>query len=98
MDDENTAIDTTHNGMQKLPEHKIELDEEVTVSKRPKNNGVGVAPTSKGTRPEKREEVELANGARYTGEWVGNERHGFGVQIWKDGSRYEGQWAHDKAN
>lgn len=28
----------------------------------------------------------------FTGEWVAGRRHGFGEQIFADGSRYEGQW------
>jgi hypothetical protein len=27
-----------------------------------------------------------------------NERHGFGIQVWPDGSKYVGYWRHDKAN
>ena len=40
----------------------------------------------------KRGPVEMENGAIFTGEWNNdNHRHGFGVQIWNDGSKYEGQ-------
>ena len=47
----------------------------------------------------KRGPVEMENGAIFTGEWNNdNHRHGFGVQVWNDGSRYEGLWKHDKAN
>lgn len=43
--------------------------------------------------------VELENGAIYIGEWSERgERHGKGVQIWNDGSKYEGYWRGDKAN
>merc|ERR1719436_1216923 len=38
------------------------------------------------------------NGATYTGDWVGSQRHGHGVQVWPDGARYEGQWQDDKAH
>lgn len=39
------------------------------------------------------------NGAVYIGEWnTYNERHGKGIQIWKDGSIYEGLWTHNRAN
>ena len=43
---------------------------------------------------------QLENGARYLGEWNEStgERDGKGVQIWSDGSRYEGFWKNDKAN
>ena len=43
--------------------------------------------------------VEMENGAIYTGSWNNdNQRQGLGLQVWKDGSVYEGQWAADKAN
>jgi hypothetical protein len=43
--------------------------------------------------------VELENGAIYIGEWNERaERHGKGIQIWNDGSKYEGYWRRDKAN
>uniref|UniRef100_A0A2K6V6A7 Radial spoke head 1 homolog n=1 Tax=Saimiri boliviensis boliviensis TaxID=39432 RepID=A0A2K6V6A7_SAIBB len=35
------------------------------------------------------------NGARYTGEYVRNKKHGQGTFIYPDGSRYEGEWAND---
>ena len=40
------------------------------------------------------------NDAKYTGELnrMTQEREGKGVQIWSDGSRYEGFWLKDKAN
>ena len=34
----------------------------------------------------------LKNGATYTGQWLNEMRDGYGIQIWPDGSRYEGQW------
>ena len=41
----------------------------------------------------------LENGAVYIGEWSeNNERHGRGIQLWNDGSKYEGYWKNDKAN
>eukprot|EP00419_Tripos_fusus_P024056 CAMPEP_0172719238 /NCGR_PEP_ID=MMETSP1074-20121228/75391_1 /TAXON_ID=2916 /ORGANISM="Ceratium fusus, Strain PA161109" /LENGTH=332 /DNA_ID=CAMNT_0013544571 /DNA_START=135 /DNA_END=1130 /DNA_ORIENTATION=- len=46
--------------------------------------------------PEKRVKHTFSNGATYTGEWLGNLRHGTGVQEWPDGARYEGEWALDK--
>jgi len=30
------------------------------------------------------------NGARYTGEWLKNKKHGQGMFIYPDGSKYEG--------
>lgn len=42
---------------------------------------------------------ELDNGAIYVGEWTKEGlRHGKGLQIWKDGSKYEGYWKSDMAN
>jgi len=40
----------------------------------------------------KRAMIELENGAKYEGEWLGDSdvRQGVGVQIWFDGSRYDG--------
>jgi len=31
----------------------------------------------------------------YKGEFVNNKRHGFGTQVWPNGSKYEGDWAFD---
>jgi len=36
-------------------------------------------------------------GAKYEGQWLGQERDGFGVQQWPDGAAYEGQWQKDCA-
>ena len=42
---------------------------------------------------------ELDNKAVYHGEWTREGlREGKGVQIWKDGSKYEGYWKDDQAN
>lgn len=42
----------------------------------------------------------LENGAQYEGEWLrGSQiRQGMGLQLWPDGSMYEGYWADNKAN
>ena len=50
----------------------------------------------------------LETGATYYGQWyhlitvyrneINQERHGFGILIWSDGSKYVGYWLHDKAN
>lgn len=42
----------------------------------------------------------LENGAKYQGEWIKgtNIRQGKGIQIWSDGSKYEGWWKDNKAN
>lgn len=36
--------------------------------------------------------MRFKNGVVYTGEWKNENRHGFGVQIWPDGAKYEGFW------
>ena len=37
--------------------------------------------------------LELDNGCIYSGQWNSDcEREGRGVQIWRDGSKYEGAW------
>ena len=44
--------------------------------------------------------VEYENKAIFYGEWsnINNERYGRGIQIWMDGSKYEGYWKNDKAS
>jgi len=50
------------------------------------------------SKVELRNEVTLKNGAVYQGQWLGNEKHGYGVQNWPDGARYEGMWKNNKAS
>ena len=46
----------------------------------------------------KRGPVILENDEIYTGDWNSlNQRHGRGVQVWSDGSTYEGYWKSDVA-
>jgi len=49
---------------------------------------------------ELKQTVEYENNTIYYGEWSLSpyQRYGRGIQIWKDGSRYEGYWKNDKAN
>lgn len=46
--------------------------------------------------------VRLPNGSSYAGEWcsdiLDDIREGVGVQVWPDGSLYEGYWKNNKAN
>ena len=43
--------------------------------------------------------MTLDNGAKYEGEWDElSRKDGKGIQIWVDGSLYEGYWKADKAN
>ena len=47
----------------------------------------------------KRGPYELDNGAVYEGQWTKEGlREGRGLQVWKDGSKYEGYWRDDMAN
>jgi hypothetical protein len=39
---------------------------------------------------------EIDNGAVYFGEWLDNMRHGKGVLLWKDGSKYEGYFKNNQ--
>lgn len=45
----------------------------------------------------KKEYIYESTGARYSGEWKGGFRHGYGEMEWVDGARYEGQWCLGKA-
>ncbi len=48
---------------------------------------------------ENRGPYELDNGAIYIGHWSkAGLRHGQGIQLWPDGSKYEGYWKDDMAN
>lgn len=42
----------------------------------------------------------MANGAKYVGEWLKDKdiRQGKGMQVWKDGTIYEGWWLNNHAN
>eukprot|EP00439_Symbiodinium_sp_Y106_P033001 s4474_g3.t4 len=40
---------------------------------------------------------QFRSGAVYTGQWCGNQRHGFGRQVWPDGAQYEGCWSNSSA-
>ena len=48
--------------------------------------------------PELRSEFVFENGEKYTGEWIGNERHGTGSHLWPNGARYDGQFRNNQAN
>lgn len=43
-------------------------------------------------------EREIEGGSRYTGQWLGDERHGRGLLLTHDGLRYEGQLRHNMAH
>ena len=44
---------------------------------------------------EKRPPFQFENGIVYEGEWIGNNRDGYGVQIWPDGAKYEGSLSYE---
>ena len=35
---------------------------------------------------------------KIVGQWKGQMRHGYGIQVWPDGARYEGYWQDNKAH
>jgi hypothetical protein len=39
--------------------------------------------------------INLPNGSVFAGERRNGKKHGHGVQVWPDGSRYEGMWEND---
>ena len=53
-----------------------------------------------GVEVELKQTVEYENKAIFYGEWSkkDNMRYGRGIQVWLDGSKYEGYWMNDKAN
>lgn len=51
-----------------------------------------------GDRRKKSVSKRFKGGATYTGDWDPDQkRHGYGVFVWPDGARYEGEWAFNKA-
>ncbi|KAH8581808.1 phosphatidylinositol-4-phosphate 5-kinase [Cryptosporidium sp. chipmunk genotype I] len=49
-------------------------------------------------RVEKRPLVELQDKITYEGEWLGDNKHGYGVQKWPDGAIFEGNFVNGTAN
>lgn len=43
-------------------------------------------------------EVKLQDKIKYKGEILKNKKHGYGIQIWPDGTIYRGEWKDDNAN
>jgi len=50
-----------------------------------------------GAKIETRPVASLQNNAKYEGEWNADNdtRHGYGIQVWSDGSMYQGFWEAD---
>lgn len=46
----------------------------------------------------KRGPIKFKSGFIYEGDWLGNMRDGYGVQIWPDGAKYEGDWKLNRAH
>lgn len=44
------------------------------------------------------EAIELIVGVTYHGEWLNAMRHGYGIQVWEDGSRFKGHWKYNQMN
>ena len=38
------------------------------------------------------------SGATYTGDWLNNKIHGYGIMNYADGYTYEGEWENHKRN
>ena len=55
-------------------------------------------PNIKDEQIEERPETTLKDGSKYTGQWKGSKREGYGTLILKNGATYEGQWSDDKRN
>lgn len=53
-----------------------------------------------GVNRELRPAVQFLNGIIYSGEWNVSEetKDGRGIQVWPDGSKYEGYWKNNQAN
>ena len=54
--------------------------------------------SAKNYKREARDAFNFKNGAVYTGEWLGEFRDGYGVQVWPDGAQYKGNWYNNKAD
>ncbi len=39
-----------------------------------------------------------SDGDRYSGEFIGREKQGYGIYHYRHGTTYQGQWSHDRAN
>lgn len=53
-------------------------------------------PTASSTHETRRHTFQ--SGAVYNGQWLGNERDGFGIMTWSDGTVYAGHWKNNSAS
>lgn len=92
---------------------KINRKKESPVSKNDITKAESISPHSSAEDGglEYQENYRFPNGAIYTGtfllsthtnvaigQWKNGMRHGYGVQIWPDGAKYEGHWQNDQAH
>lgn len=56
------------------------------------------APQAPELKVEKRPLVELQDKITYEGEWLGDNKHGYGIQKWPDGAVFEGNFVNGTAN
>mmetsp|Transcript_4555 Transcript_4555/g.5751 ORF Transcript_4555/g.5751 Transcript_4555/m.5751 type:complete len:125 (-) Transcript_4555:115-489(-) len=63
-----------------------------------KGAGVLLVNKERSMKLEERQETVIDGDAKYTGQWLGDKRHGHGVRVRIDGQRYEGQFVDDKAH
>jgi hypothetical protein len=61
------------------------------------NNHSSIGHSSTASFYEEREK-EFESGAVFTGKMRNGKRHGFGIQVWPDGAKYEGNWKNDKTD
>ena len=45
---------------------------------------------------EKRPPKTFEDGSVYDGEWIGENKDGYGIQTWPSGAKYEGEWKNNK--
>ena len=75
------------------------LDEEQITESDINNLFKNYPPLNDGINIEIKPITQIENGALYYGEWDKNgNKHGRGIQLWPDGSKYTGYWINNKAN
>ena len=81
-------------------DNKYSLLEEEQITESDKNYLFkNYLPLNDGVDVEVKSTTQIENGALYYGEWDNNgNKHGRGIQLWPDGSKYTGYWINNKAN